>query len=93
VLWLGILKGLYYGPLAALMSELFPPATRATGLGLSYNIGVTIFGGMGPATMTWLGGFPAIGDLAPGYYLTGVALLSLGALVTIRRTSADSIGA
>jgi MHS family proline/betaine transporter-like MFS transporter len=93
VLWLGILKGLYYGPLAALMSELFPPATRATGLGLSYNIGVTIFGGMGPATMTWLGGFPAIGDLAPGYYLTGVALLSLCALVTIRRTSADSMGA
>jgi MFS transporter, MHS family, proline/betaine transporter len=90
VLWLGILKGLYYGPLAALMSELFPPATRATGLGLSYNIGVTVFGGMGPATMTWLGGFPAIGDLAPGYYLTGVALLSLCALVTIRRTSADS---
>ena len=92
VLWLGILKGLYYGPLAALMSELFPPATRATGLGLSYNIGVTVFGGMGPATMTWLGGFPAIGDLAPGYYLTGVAILSLCALVTIRRTFADSMG-
>ena len=91
VLWLGILKGLYYGPLAALMSELFPPATRATGLGLSYNIGVTIFGGMGPATMTWLGGFPAIGDLAPGYYLTGVAILSLCALITIRRTSADTV--
>jgi MHS family proline/betaine transporter-like MFS transporter len=93
VLWLGILKGLYYGPLAALMSELFPSATRATGLGLSYNIGVTVFGGMGPAIMTWLGGFPAIGDLAPGYYLTAVAILSLCALVTIRRTSADSMGA
>ena len=46
VLWLGVLKSLYYGPLAALMSELFPPQTRATGLGLSYNIGVTLFGGM-----------------------------------------------
>jgi MFS transporter, MHS family, proline/betaine transporter len=93
VLWLGILKGLYYGPLAALMSELFPPATRATGLGLSYNIGVTVFGGMGPATMTWLGGFPAIGDLAPAYYLTAVAILSLCALVAIRWTSADAAGA
>ena len=93
VLWLGILKGLYYGPLAALMSELFPPATRATGLGLSYNIGVTVFGGMGPAIMTWLGSFAAIGDLAPGYYLTGVAALSLCALVTIRKTAADSMGA
>ena len=85
VLWLGILKSLYYGPLAALMSELFPPATRATGLGLSYNIGVTLFGGMGPAIMTWMGGFVLIGELAPGYYLTAVGILSLGALVTIRR--------
>ncbi|MCA6110979.1 MFS transporter [Bradyrhizobium cenepequi] len=85
VLWLGILKALYYGPLAALMSELFPPATRATGLGLSYNIGVAAFGGMGPVIMTWLGGFALIGELAPGYYLTAVAVLSLAALVTTRR--------
>jgi MHS family proline/betaine transporter-like MFS transporter len=85
VLWLGTLKALYYGPLAALMSELFPPATRATGLGLSYNIGVTVFGGMGPAIMTWLGGFALIGELAPGYYLTAVCILSLYALLTIRR--------
>ena len=88
VLWLGALKALYFGPLAALMSELFPPATRATGLGLSYNIGVTVFGGMGPVIMTWLGGFPMLGDLAPGYYLTAVCILSLTALMTIRRTTA-----
>jgi MFS transporter, MHS family, proline/betaine transporter len=86
----GALKGLYLGPIAALMSELFPPATRATGLGLSYNIGVTVFGGMGPAIMTWLGTFPAIGELAPGYYLTAVCVLSLSALVTIRVKGADS---
>ena len=88
MLWLGALKGLYLGPIAALMSELFPPATRATGLGLSYNIGVTMFGGMGPAIMTWLGSFALIGDLAPGYYLTVVCCLSLYALITIRRTGA-----
>ena len=86
----GALKGLYLGPIAALMSELFPPTTRATGLGLSYNIGVTVFGGMGPAIMTWLGTFPAIGELAPGYYLTAVCALSLWALVTIRVMAAAS---
>ena len=86
VLWLGVLKSLYYGPLAALMSELFPPATRATGLGLSYGfIGVTMFGGMGPAIMTWMGSFALIGELAPGYYLTAVCILSLCSLFTIRR--------
>jgi MFS transporter, MHS family, proline/betaine transporter len=93
VFWLSTLKSLYYGPLAALMSELLPAATRATGLGLGYNIGVTLFGGMGPVIMTWLGTIALIGDLAPGYYLTLVGMVSLSALITIRRTSADSLGA
>lgn len=93
VLALGTLKALYLGALAALMSELFPAATRATGLGLSYNIGVTAFGGMGPAIMTWLGTFALIGDLAPGYYLTAVCLFSLWALITIRLRAADCYGA
>ncbi len=91
VFWIATLKSLYYGPLAALMSELLPAETRATGLGLGYNIGVMIFGGMGPVTMAWLGGFPAIGDLAPGYYLTLIGVLSLIALIVIRRTAADAV--
>jgi MHS family proline/betaine transporter-like MFS transporter len=90
VLWLATLKSLYFGPLAALMSELLPAASRATGLGLGYNIGVTLFGGMGPVIMTWLGAIVFIGDLAPAYYLTLVGLVSLSALITIRRTSAAS---
>jgi MHS family proline/betaine transporter-like MFS transporter len=89
VLLLGSLKALYLGASAALMSELFPASTRATGLGLSYNIGVTAFGGSGPAIATWLGSFALIGDLAPGYYLTAVCLFSLWALTTIRRHAAD----
>jgi MFS transporter, MHS family, proline/betaine transporter len=88
VFWLATLKSLYFGPLAALMSELLPPATRATGLGLGYNVGVTVFGGMGPVTMTWLGGIAFIGDLSPAYYLTSVCIVSLVALMTIRRTAA-----
>ncbi len=89
VLVLGSLKALYLGASAALMSELFPASTRATGLGLSYNIGVTAFGGSGPAIATFLGSFALIGDLAPGYYLTAVSLFSLWALTTIHRTRAD----
>jgi MHS family proline/betaine transporter-like MFS transporter len=89
VLLLGSLKALYLGAVAALMSELFPASTRATGLGLSYNIGVTAFGGSGPAIVTWLGSFALIGDLAPGYYLTAVCLFSLWSLITIHWTSAD----
>jgi MHS family proline/betaine transporter-like MFS transporter len=90
VLWLATLKSLYFGPLAALMSELLPAATRATGLGLGYNIGVTLFGGMGPVIVTWLGTIAFIGGLSPAWYLTLVGILSLSSLITIRRTSADS---
>ncbi|SHL15775.1 MFS transporter, MHS family, proline/betaine transporter [Bradyrhizobium lablabi] len=90
VLWLSTLKALYIGPLAALMSELLPASTRATGLGLGYNIGVTLFGGMGPAIMTWLGTIAFIGDLSPAWYLTLVGFVSLSALITVRRTSAAS---
>jgi MHS family proline/betaine transporter-like MFS transporter len=93
VSWLAMLKSLYFGPLAALMSELLPAKTRATGLGLGYNIGVTVFGGMGPVIMTWLGTIAFIGDLSPAYYLTMIGFLSLAALITIRRTAADSQGA
>ena len=93
VLLLGSLKALYLGASAALMSELFPAATRATGLGLSYNIGVTAFGGSGPAIATWLGSFALIGDLAPGYYLTAVCIFSLWALITILLRAADRYGA
>ena len=93
VLLLGSLKALYLGASAALMSELFPAATRATGLGLSYNIGVTAFGGSGPAIATWLGSFTLIGDLAPGYYLTVVCIFSLWSLITIRLRAADRHGA
>jgi MHS family proline/betaine transporter-like MFS transporter len=93
VLWLATLKSLYFGPLAALMSELLPAAARATGLGLGYNIGVTVFGGMGPVIVTWLGSIAFIGELSPAYYLTFVGILSLSALITIRRTSADQQGA
>jgi MFS transporter, MHS family, proline/betaine transporter len=93
VFWLATVKSLYYGPLAALMSELFPAPIRATGLGLGYNIGVTLFGGMGPVIMASLGSIAFIGDLAPGYYLTLVGVLSLVTLITIRTTSAASHGA
>jgi MFS transporter, MHS family, proline/betaine transporter len=51
---------------------------------------VTLFGGMGPVIMTSLGGIAFIGDLAPGYYLTVVCLLSLYALVVIRKITAGA---
>lgn len=44
VCWLSILKTAYSGTLPALMAELFPTQTRSTGMSLSYNIAVPLFG-------------------------------------------------
>lgn len=82
VLGLATLKSIYFGPLPALMAELFPTETRATGLALSYNLGVTLFGGLGPVVMAWLGG--VVGDLAPAFWLSAIACLSLVALTLVR---------
>lgn len=84
VVWLATLKSVYFGALPALMSDLFPRATRATGLSFSYNLGVTLFGGLGPLAMTWL--TDATGSkLSPSYYLMFLAVLSFAALISARR--------
>ena len=65
----GLLKALiYFGPLATVLSSLFPTSIRSTGLGFSYNIGVMVFGGFTPWLVTAMIGWT--GDpLSPSFYL------------------------
>ncbi|MFP3747406.1 MFS transporter, partial [Achromobacter sp. SIMBA_011] len=37
IAWLALLKSIYFGALPALMAEIFPAATRATGMAIGYN--------------------------------------------------------
>ncbi len=84
VAWMSLLKTGYSGALPALLAEVFPTQTRVTGMSLSYNIGVPVFGGFAPLVVQWL--IEATGSkLAPSYYLVATALLSLGALLVVRR--------
>lgn len=83
VCWLSLLKTAYSGVLPSLMSEMFPTGTRATGMALSYNISVPIFGGFAPFFATSL--IELTGDKhAPSFYLLVTALASLGVLVIVR---------
>jgi len=81
---LGFLMTGYFGALPGLLSEIFPVQTRTTGMSLSYNIAVTIFGGFGPFIITWLIG--ATGSkVAPSFYMIFAAVISLVALMAARR--------
>ncbi|MDG0025209.1 MFS transporter [Trinickia sp. Y13] len=81
---LGVMVTGYFAALPGLLSEIFPVATRTTGLSLAYNIAVTIFGGFGPFIIAWL--IRATGEkVAPSFYLMFAALVSFVALVAARR--------
>jgi MHS family proline/betaine transporter-like MFS transporter len=81
--WMSLLKAGYSGVLPSLMAEIFPIRTRASGLSLSYNIGVPLFGGAAPLYMTALIELTG-NNLMPSFYLIVTALVSLAVLVAIR---------
>ncbi len=74
----------YFAALPGLLSEVFPVQTRTTGMSLAYNVAVTIFGGFGPFIIAWLIRETGM-KTAPSFYLMFAAVLSLAALVVLRR--------
>lgn len=48
ILALGALSGITYGPVAALLTELFPPRIRYSSMSIPYHIGTGYFGGFLP---------------------------------------------
>lgn len=82
--WLAVVKAIYFGPLAALMAEIFPVSTRATGVSIAYNVGVAVFGGFTPAIVIWLVSVTG-NKAAPGLYLMFTAIVSLAALAAVSR--------
>ncbi|YCH29214.1 MFS transporter [Erwinia sp. D4-22] len=77
--WMAFLKSIYFSAVPSVMADLFPATTRASGMAVSYNVAVTLFGGFAPLICTLL--IQATGSsLAPGYYLILMALLSGAAL-------------
>ena len=68
--------GLLQGSGPGLLAGLFPVAVRSTGMAISYNVGVTVFGGFAPLTVTWL--IATTGSkLMPAFYIIAAAVLSI----------------
>ena len=81
---LAIITALYLGAIPALLTELFPVRVRTTGMSISYNLSVMIFGGLAPLFITAIIGLTGM-RIAPGIYISFAALLSLGALFAAYR--------
>ena len=77
-----VLVAAYMGPFFAIVAILFPVFGRYTGLSLSYNIASALFGGTAPLVATLLTDWSG-STLAPGWYVSGCAILSLITLSTI----------
>jgi MHS family proline/betaine transporter-like MFS transporter len=83
ICWITLLKSFFSGALPSLMARIFPVQTRVTGMALSYNISVPIFGGFAPLIAQLL--IELTGSkLSPSFYLIGTALVSLAALIVLR---------
>ncbi|PHP85803.1 MFS transporter [Burkholderia sp. AU18528] len=69
---LSVMSGAHPG----MLTQLFPTAMRSTGVALSYNVAVTLFGGLAPLTVSTL--IDVTGSrIVPAWYLVFAGIVSL----------------
>lgn len=85
--FLAAMSGAHPGMLATL----FPVRSRSSGVALSYNVAVTLFGGLAPFTITGLTSLTG-SSLTPAFYLIFAGFVSL-ALVGLSRRGHPELGA
>lgn len=78
------LMGLVFGPMSAVLPELFPTNVRYTGSGISYNVSSILGAAVAPFIATAL--VASFGVSAVGVYLTLASVLSLVAIFIMRET-------
>jgi MFS family permease len=78
------LMGLTFGPMSAILPELFPTNVRYTGSGVSYNLSSIFGAALTPFAAVWL--TRDYGVAYVGYYLSALACLTLLALILTRET-------
>jgi len=74
---------IYTAPAAAVLAELFPTAVRATGISISFSLGVTIFGGFTPLIITALINWTKQ-PISVAFYLMGAATISLITMILLK---------
>jgi len=83
------LMGLTFGPMSAVLPELFPTNVRYTGSGIAYNAASILGAAVAPFIATWLSTRYGVGWV--GVYLATAACLTLVALLVMRDTRDTSL--
>ncbi len=78
------LMGLSFGPMSAVLPELFPTNVRYTGSGIAYNVSGILGAAVAPFIATWLA--DKYGVAWVGVYLSVAAILTFIALLLMRET-------
>ena len=81
ILAISLFGGMINGSYVILITESFPANLRYSGVGLSYSLGVAVFGGIAPLVFTWLIHIMAVAE-APALYLFFCALMTLIAILS-----------
>ncbi|ADP10749.1 MFS transporter, metabolite:H+ symporter (MHS) family protein [Erwinia sp. Ejp617] len=83
------IMGLTFGPMGALLPELFPTEVRYTGASFSYNLSSILGASVAPYIATWLA--HTYGLFYVGIYLATMACLTLVALILCKETRSASL--
>ncbi|GAA2788572.1 MFS transporter [Saccharopolyspora taberi] len=83
------LMGMTFGPMGAVLPELFPTAVRYTGSSVAYNLGGLLGASLAPYVATWLAGNYGLGWV--GVYLAAMAAITLLALLASKETRESSL--
>ncbi|OON38525.1 MFS transporter [Izhakiella australiensis] len=83
------IMGLTFGPMGALLPELFPTSVRYTGASFSYNLSSILGASVAPYIAAWL--THTYGLYAVGLYLAAMALLTLIAVLSCKETQHESL--
>lgn len=84
-----VLMGLTFGPMSAVLPELFPTNVRYTGSGIAYNTASILGAAVAPFIATWLATSYGVGWV--GIYLLIAAAITFVALLVMRETKDASM--
>ncbi|GGF24694.1 MFS transporter [Youhaiella tibetensis] len=87
------LMGMTFGPMGALLPELFPANVRYTGSGISYNVSSILGAAVAPFIAVALWSYGAGSPFWVGIYLTSMSVLTLIALLLGKETKDVDIDA